>query len=473
MHWSARLAAGLVALTVSRSLLAEGGSSGASPQGQAAGNRGKEAPAEESAPRGAPLAPGEVRTLPDYDSRGSAERGGPAALWVPRVLLFPAYVVTEYGIRQPIGYAVRGAERAGFAELFASSSDYKLFPTVVVDFGFRTSIGVYAGVNNLWVKGHEVRLRVAYGGGGFLKVKFKDRYVFEGKRQRLGVIGSYRERADDTYGGLGPDIRYNLDRVGRFSTRVTEGGVRYEYGLESPTNFTLDGLVRDVRFGSKSCCGPALVDQIARGQIAAPPGFGEGFLGIHEQIVGSVDTRRALTSRGPWARAEVQFGADVSLRNPGSQRWTNFGVELGGGFSLPELNQRIQLSVAGLFAEQLARDPIPLTGLVHLGGEQYLRGFGDGALYGQSALVATLKYSWPVWLLLDGTFHVAAGNTFGPHLRGFEPDKLRLSFGPGLSTSVIDENKLLDFLVAFGSDTFEQGARISSIRVTVGLTEGF
>ncbi|HYP90115.1 MAG TPA: hypothetical protein VEQ59_18220, partial [Polyangiaceae bacterium] len=47
------------------------------------------------------------RAKPDYDGRGGTPQP-PArkALWVPRVLLFPAYVVSEYLVRRPLAAAI-------------------------------------------------------------------------------------------------------------------------------------------------------------------------------------------------------------------------------------------------------------------------------------------------------------------------------------------------------------------------------
>src|SRR5690242_17423021 len=59
----------------------------------------------------APTSP--KRALPDYDGRGNPEASSSPALWVPRVLLSPAYLVSEYGIRRPLGFLISSAERAG------------------------------------------------------------------------------------------------------------------------------------------------------------------------------------------------------------------------------------------------------------------------------------------------------------------------------------------------------------------------
>src|SRR5450755_2979389 len=53
------------------------------------------------------------RKLPDYGNRGDPSTTvGDVAIWVPRILLSPVYLVTEYGIRWPLGHAIAAAERA-------------------------------------------------------------------------------------------------------------------------------------------------------------------------------------------------------------------------------------------------------------------------------------------------------------------------------------------------------------------------
>jgi len=56
------------------------------------------------------------RQIPNYDGRGSEPTtAGDAALWIPRALLLPPYIVSEYVIRRPLGALIAGAERAGVA----------------------------------------------------------------------------------------------------------------------------------------------------------------------------------------------------------------------------------------------------------------------------------------------------------------------------------------------------------------------
>ena len=102
-------------------------------------------------------------------------------------------------------------------------------------------------------------------------------------------------------------------------------------------------------------------------------------------------------------------------------------------------------------------------GLASLGGENLMPGFRAGRLYDRSALVGTLRYSWPIWIWLDGAMHFELGNVFGEHLAGFALEKLRWSGTLGIQSSGTSENPL-QIMVGVGSEPFEAGAEIDSFR---------
>ncbi|HKU38809.1 MAG TPA: hypothetical protein VJR89_11700, partial [Polyangiales bacterium] len=54
----------------------------------------------------------EKREVPDYDGREEPTTAGDVLLWVPRLLLSPLYLVSEYVIRVPLGFLLTAAERA-------------------------------------------------------------------------------------------------------------------------------------------------------------------------------------------------------------------------------------------------------------------------------------------------------------------------------------------------------------------------
>src|SRR5690242_3013354 len=84
----------------------------------------------------------EKREVPDYDGREQPTRARDVLLWGPRVVFAPAYVVSEYLLRRPVGFVIAGAERAGLPTLlydlftFGPGQKGGLIPTAYVDFGF-------------------------------------------------------------------------------------------------------------------------------------------------------------------------------------------------------------------------------------------------------------------------------------------------------------------------------------------------
>jgi hypothetical protein len=127
--------------------------------------------------------------------------------------------------------------------------------------------------------------------------------------------------------------------------------------------------------------------------------------------------------------------------------------------------------VAALFADPLTQRPVPFTELAALGGAGLMRGFMPGRLLDRSAAAATLHYRWPIWVWLNGAIQLSVGNVFGPHLAGLRPALLRFSGTIGVESGSPDES--LEVLVGLGSETFEHGAQITSLRIVVGTNHGF
>jgi hypothetical protein len=101
-----------------------------------------------------------------------------------------------------------------------------------------------------------------------------------------------------------------------------------------------------------------------------------------------------------------------------------------------------------------------------------MRGFLEGRLRDRSATVALLDYRWPVWVWLDGTLHYAIGNVFGAHLKGFDFGALRSSYGIGIQSNRAGDTPF-QMLLALGTRTFDDGAKIDSVRLAIGSSHGF
>src|ERR1700733_4517722 len=89
------------------------------------------------------------RPLPNYDGRGEPPTtAGDVALWVPRIVLSPLYLVSEYVIRRPLGALISTAERHQWApaiiDFFTFGEEHKagIVPTAFLEYNFRPSVGL-------------------------------------------------------------------------------------------------------------------------------------------------------------------------------------------------------------------------------------------------------------------------------------------------------------------------------------------
>jgi hypothetical protein len=60
---------------------------------------------------------------------------------------------------------------------------------------------------------------------------------------------------------------------------------------------------------------------------------------------------------------------------------------------------------------------------------------------------------------------------FGEHLEGFEARLTRLSAALGFESDVSPDSNF-EFLVGFGTETFEQGGKVDSFRLAIGTSRG-
>jgi hypothetical protein len=61
------------------------------------------------------------------------------------------------------------------------------------------------------------------------------------------------------------------------------------------------------------------------------------------------------------------------------------------------------------------------------------------------------------------------GNVFGDHLQGFDTKLLRFSGAFGIESDSSPDSSF-ELIVGFGTETFEHGAQIDSLRLALGIT---
>jgi ATP/ADP translocase len=417
------------------------------------------------------------RDVPDYDGRGGEPTTpGDVAIWVPRTVLAPAYLVSEYGVRRPLGALISAAERAqvpaALYDFFFFGPDHKggIAPIAFVDFGFHPSVGLYAFWDDAFFQGHDLRFHGSTGGSDWLAGSFTDRIrLAGGDTVTLRLAGV--SRPDLAFFGTGPDTRQA--NISRFSEDRLEAEVGGRLALWRSSSIETSLGVRSVDTGNGHFGGdPSLEQRAAQGAFALPYGFERGWTAQTSRVAATFDTRRPRPAPGSGVRLafDAAEGADVR-RAPGSA-WVRYGATAGAFIDLNDRNRVLGVSATAQFVDPLGHAPVPFGELVTLGGDGPMPGYYIGRLVDRSAAVAMVHYRWPIWVWLDGSMQASAGNVFGEHLEDFRASRIRFSGSVGVE-SVGSSDGSFELLVGFGTETIDQGAKVDSVRIAVGTNHGF
>jgi len=412
------------------------------------------------------------REIPDYDGRGGEPTTvGDVALWVPRALLYPLYLTSEYAVRRPIGALIAGAERSGMPwgiyDLFTTQTAGVL-PTAFLDFGFEPSVGVYSFWNDAFFSGNDLRLHASTWGGDWITVRATERVHRHARSDQDVVLSaSFVRRPDYLFFGIGPD---SGERDG---ARLGMDTLEADVGLEErPGRFIAIRLragMRRIGF-HRGHLGhdPVLDTTIADGATSAPPGYDESHTIAQQTASLVVDSRPVSGPAGSGVRLEAT--ATMASDMTRSAGWIKYAGAASGFVGLNDRGRVVSLSLITVFTDTLGGGKIPFTEQAQLGGFEPMRGYYPGRLVDRSAAVADLGYRWPVWIFLDGAIHLEVGNVFDGHLAGLAPGLLRFSGSIGLRSRSRDNP--LQIIFGVGSETFASGAQIDSIRFLVGTTNG-
>jgi hypothetical protein len=428
------------------------------------------------APATSPAPESPKRPVPDYDGRGPPPATpGETALWVPRVALSPAYLVTEYVLRRPIGAGVSAAERADLPRklydffTFGPQHEAGVFPVGFVEFNFNPSVGVYAFWDDAGFRGDHLRAHVELWPDEWYAGSLTQQVDIDHERSlRLRVSG--HRRPDRVFYGIGPgslqssQSRYGEQRVELAATYA------WRWWRSSRVETTLG--VRDVATYDGHFAGdPSVSQEAATGAFALPDGFGGEYTAELNRVVASVDTRDPDRG-GTGIRFEAAAEQGNEVRRTPASGWIRYGGTVAGYVDLTGRRRVLGLSVTTLFTDPLGSQPVPFSELAYLGGDRPMPAYFAGRLVDRSAAAATLSYGWPIAPWLDGRLQVAVGNVFGTHLDAFDARLLRLSGAFGLSVAGLQEAPL-EFLVGLGTETFEHGSQMDSIRVMLGVPHTF
>ncbi len=423
--------------------------------------------------------PAEERPLPNYDGRGEApETTGQKLLWIPRVLFYPVYLVTEYGFRWPINSFGRYAEKhklpTQLVDLFSFGEEqqFTLYPTALLDFGFRPSAGLHFKGKRFPWESHQFAFDIAYGGSRYYGLGVRDRAQLDSHSQLITTV-QWNQRPDLIFHGVGWNT-LEADRS-RFQLRKTEVSVGYKNQIPQRGWYRAELGFKSADFQDGSCCDdPGIESKISAGVFPTPNGFRSGYTSLRQLVEVGWGDRPSRPSEMFGVRASLLFEHAFSLRGKFRSGWITYGGSLTGFAALNRRFRVLSLTVDGHFVRPTggSANPVPFTELMQLGGSRPLLGFRQARLVDESAVAATLEYRWPIWSFLDGFTNFEVGNVFQRDLGGFKFDRLRKSLGIGMKAPT-DADETFSLTLAFASKPFDQGGKFDEFRFLVGLTRAF
>lgn len=438
------------------------------------------APKSEPARDEAKSEPPPKREAPNYDGRGGPpEPASRKLLWVPRVVLFPAYVVSEYVVRRPLAAGITYAEKSGWpaaiSDFLALNEKHPIgvVPFILVEFGFQPSFGLYAYWDDVGFKGHQLRLRGSMWDFSWLSGTATERFIFD-DRLEISLTTTLTRRPDYAFYGVGPDVR-ETNKV-RYSGDTAFARFQSTLQFDGRDLFEVTAGYRGASYGhttwddgdrEESDFQPSLDDAVAAGELPEPAGFRDGFRAPFAGARLVLDSRRD-SRRTSGVRFDSSVEQSVDLANAPSSGWIRYGGTLSGFIDLNEGGRMLSLALTAILVDPVGDRPIPFTQLAGLGGGRTFAGVRSGRLYDRSAVVTTMRYSWPIWLSLSGSLQAGLGNVFGEHFDGFRLGRARISTALGLETSR-NRDSVFQALVGFGTETIESGAALDSIRFLIGV----
>jgi len=393
---------------------------------------------------------------------------------IPRVILLPAYLVGVYAIGAPVGALATTAERnewpTWIVNFFAFGPDHQggIFPTFLVDFGMRPSIGLHFFWNNTFVTGNRVTADAAWGGSQWVSVGVGDHYQIS-KGQAVSLQAFWNRRPDTVFYGIGPEsLDENRSRVG---TDSVGGALGYEKTLGRLELTSKLGIQRTV-FRDYTCCSdPTLRQRVEAGQLPPPPGYQENYTAAQLSVRAVLDTRPPRPAPQSGFRIGATAVPSVDVTRGFDRSWILYGAGVEGSIDVTGTARVLSLGVTALFVDPLGSQPVGFTELVALGGTEPFSGYLPLRLRDRSAVVAQLGWHWPIVAFLDGVASVAFGNVFDAHLSSFRWDLLRMSAEIGLRSAGTGTSSF-QFVFGLGTRTFHEGFSIESVRFAFGVSYG-
>ena len=406
-----------------------------------------------------------------YDGRADPPpRAEDALVWVPRLVLFPVYLTLEYVVRKPVVAFISWAEenhifeRIGDLLTFADGKGF-IFPSVFLVSGQGVQFGLNVTVDDVGPHEHNLAASAQYGTGGFYNVALSDEWsLFENDVGTLRLAGQFGEDPTWAFYGVGPqqpidnEVFYGIRR-GEVTTDLLIAfaelnRVRLHLGYR---NVQLVGGQNPSIDGDESPFQAAVLN----GEFF---GFADPYNIFSLGLGFDLDTRAAdrQYTEGTGVRLEAFGTYNFTIGDP-DLNFFRYGIQPSLFIDFSGVNHVLELSVYADAISTTNGNTPPINELVTIGGPANMRAYLPGRSRGESALSASITYTWPVFFFLDGILLAEMGNAFNGFYEDFGFGRMLVDFGFGFRTSFSREGAI-DILLRLG----QQSDRAMGRTVRVG-----
>ena len=427
-------------------------------------------------------------------------------------MLFPLFVVTELGLRQPIGFLTRSIDRYNIATNLREAFTFRdhtigFFPTITIANGMQPGFGISAFADHLFVDWHVMKASVSTDFQRNIISSVLNRFTLA-RSAEVNLLAAYHRRNDLVFYGIGTDTTRSEEDRTRFERRkpfaelelaigsgkaasasASSGGV--SSGDFATNDFALQALshlggrlaveLSDNNFACTSrrpdICGEDSLegtadDRFSLGKNGDAAYFSSGYALMRIKALLSVDSRAPGQPGSTGVRLDVfgRYGEGLGSRAD-NVRFFRYGGELAGFIDVT--GHRHRVVGVRLYVELLERargHDAPFMELVNLGGPEVMRGFLRARFQGDAATVATVDYRWPIWSFLDANLFYEMGNVWDRHLTNFDVQSMRGSYGLAMRTNT-SRDASFQLLVAFGTKTWS--VQPDEFRFFAGTNVGF
>lgn len=396
--------------------------------------------------------------------RGRVERseGADIALAPIRLVLAPAYVVTEYGLREPVYAATSWADRHHvfpiLDDIMHPTPDITWYPLLSFDLGVFVAGGAGLDVKNFLARGDSLHATAEIGSPDAWLTSLAN--TLERGPLRVGVRWQAFDRSDRSFYGFGPYS--GTDRM-KFSERRFEA---FAFASADLGRHARIEASEGIRFEKTAW---------VRGFAAAPetivPGFGATHLGVATLDL-RADTRPiedASHDEESGARVDATLTYGRDFLDP-ERAFVRGAVNAEAAVEVMRPDRILALRGYVVDSAPLAREPVPFLEQAMLGWKDHF-GFIWGRFRDESAVLAELRYRYPIAYFVDLMWVASAGNVFARNFSDFELGALTGSLGAGLRTRRTGHAPI-ELVFALGTSRFEERFAIQSVRLALVTTEG-